>query len=492
MTTAQKHPGEAGDGTAESSDCSLNVPLQRRSFLRVGAFSTAATGLLTFGVTTSEGASAATPTKVAAIPATNAFDITSPAPSFGNVGSAPSKRHHPVSVDWISTFQSGHGFTVENAVMKDDSDHSALGDQSVQIATNSPMAYAQITKTGLVVNTSDRHIILWIRIENFGEQADATRVIGNRIAAIELLLGTPGFGSFFTLRTWINGESITPALNGEWFPLRFDWATYSTLTADSPPRNGLTDLRLRFITSTNVSAASNLVVNVGGIGTVPVDSTRFPNGVVSFTFDDAYADAYTQGKRILDKYGFAGTAYVISQHFGEVDRLTLGQARAMQEISGWEIGGHCLDVAAHDNRLASLSAADLEAEISGHKAWLRSNGFRGESFAYPGGVFTQQIVEVVGRYFSSARTTSSQPFHNHPERLDPYLLTHCDSSVAGEVSAIKQRLNEAKANNLWLILTHHRISSSVGLPPSEFESIVDHAASIGIAVRTVQDVVCGL
>ncbi|WP_461187571.1 polysaccharide deacetylase family protein [Arthrobacter sp. Z4-13] len=473
----------------QSSVPQFRTPLGRRGFFRVGAVSSALTGAW---IAARPDISAANAQELAAVE-TGLYEASQMGldGSFGSVGSGPSGLHYPVAVEWISTFQPGHRFQVSNATAKDDPANPAFGSQSLSLVASGPGVHAQITKTGLKLNTTLKHFVVWVRFEDFGNQSDATFLQGNKLGAIELLLGTPGFGRYYTLRTWISGESITPAINGEWFPLRFDWASYSTLETNSPPRDGLTDLRLRFIASANVSDSEKLVLNVGGIGLVPVAAHKYPHGVVSFTFDDCYVDAYSEGKRILDKYGYPGTAYVISDLFGQPGRLTIEQASAMQDLSNWEIGGHSMGRVAHDARLSNLDAATLDAELSAHKAWLRSHGFRGQSFAYPQGAFNRETIHMVRRYFSSARTTSSQPLHNHPERLDPYLLTHCDASVAGISAPVMQRLDEAKANHSWLILTHHRIHPSVGLSPTEFEKIVDHAASIGIAVRTVEDVVAG-
>lgn len=459
----------------------------RRTFMRASAITTTLTGLLAISGTNTSSAHAVPGgvEQAPAKPVPGSSDLNVPLSA-----SLTSRNvHKPSAVDWISTFQANHGFMVSNATLADDQEHVALGTQSVRLKATSPLTSAQITRNNLQINTTNKHIIAWLRFENFGDQLNATYLENNRVGAIELLLGTPGFASYHTLRTWISGESIVPALNGEWFPIRFDWAGYSTHTAGSPPRDGLTDLRLRFITSSNVSPTNTLEVNIGGIGLVDTAASLYPNGVVSFTFDDAYADAFTEGKRILDRYGFAGTAYVIAEVLGTPGRLTFNHARAMQDISGWEIGGHSQKLQTHDSSLAGLDLSTLDLELAAHKAWLRLNGFQGDSFAYPRGIFNLNVIDVVRRYFSSGRTTSSQPLHNHPERLDPYLLTHCDASVANLASSIKVRLDEAKANKTWLILTHHRISPLIGLPPSELEQIVEHAASIGIAVRTVQDVV---
>ena len=98
-------------------------------------------------------------------------------------------------------------------------------------------------------------------------------------------------------------------------------------------------------------------------------------------------------------------------------------------------------------------------------------------------------VDDLGPWVDSARSTKGQ-------RLETWfptdrMILHQRAVDSGVTAAtITALLDQAKANKEWVILTFHQVRASptLGTTQAVAQAIIDHAASIGIAVRPVVDV----
>jgi peptidoglycan/xylan/chitin deacetylase (PgdA/CDA1 family) len=128
-----------------------------------------------------------------------------------------------------------------------------------------------------------------------------------------------------------------------------------------------------------------------------------PDRPVVISFDDGFADFYSQAFPILDQYGFAATLYVVSgyvggrsqwlqaQGEGERPMLTWEQIFALDE-AGVEIGAH---TQTHP-QLDTLATSVARDQIQGSKLVLEQRlGKRVTSFAYPHGYYSPDIRRVV-------------------------------------------------------------------------------------------------
>lgn len=130
---------------------------------------------------------------------------------------------------------------------------------------------------------------------------------------------------------------------------------------------------------------------------------RLPERPVVLTFDDGFADFYTEGLPILREYGFAATLYVATafingtsrwlQREGETARpmLTWDQLSEIS-ASGIECGGH-----SHSHpQLDTLSQTEAYGEIVQSKRLLEQHLDQDvSSFAYPFGYHTDNIRRQV-------------------------------------------------------------------------------------------------
>jgi peptidoglycan/xylan/chitin deacetylase (PgdA/CDA1 family) len=113
--------------------------------------------------------------------------------------------------------------------------------------------------------------------------------------------------------------------------------------------------------------------------------SSLPSRPVVLTFDDGYADFFTEAVPVLQSHGFTATSFVISGRLGRGGFMTPSQVVAADAM-GFTIGAHTVDhlaLAAQPNARASWemkrSKRDLE-DLLGHPVI---------DFAYPYGSFNQ-------------------------------------------------------------------------------------------------------
>lgn len=132
--------------------------------------------------------------------------------------------------------------------------------------------------------------------------------------------------------------------------------------------------------------------------------------VASVTFDDAYRSVLDLAKPILDRYGFPGTVFVVtdwpgraqpmhwpgidgwlgSEHERELGALDWDELRALAD-AGWEIGSH---TCSHPH-LTRLDDARLASELRDSKALIaREVGGGCDSLAYPYGDMDARVLDA--------------------------------------------------------------------------------------------------
>jgi peptidoglycan/xylan/chitin deacetylase (PgdA/CDA1 family) len=139
------------------------------------------------------------------------------------------------------------------------------------------------------------------------------------------------------------------------------------------------------------------------------DQTTLPSKSVLLTFDDGYSDFYSAAFPVLKKENFNATAFIITDFLGDAKNqyMTWAQVKQLDSSGLITIGSHTLH---HVNVATSKNAV---AEIDDSKTMLTT--FLGHpitTFAYPGGSFNNQAVDLVDQAsYEMAFTT--QPGLNH-------------------------------------------------------------------------------
>jgi peptidoglycan/xylan/chitin deacetylase (PgdA/CDA1 family) len=144
------------------------------------------------------------------------------------------------------------------------------------------------------------------------------------------------------------------------------------------------------------------------------EGQTLPDRPVVLTFDDGYADLYTEAFPVLRKHHFKAVAYIVSGFVGRTGtNVTADQVREMDRY-GIEIGAHTVD---HVD--LTKAGGSLGFEVSGSKTALEAIvGHPVLDFCYPSGRFNPQVVQAVqAAGFESATTTESGAVHTINDRF---------------------------------------------------------------------------
>ena len=136
--------------------------------------------------------------------------------------------------------------------------------------------------------------------------------------------------------------------------------------------------------------------------------------IVILTFDDGKKGQYTNGKPILDKYGFKATFNLVCGNVEQGIQSDRGTHMNWEEIislhqAGHEIGFHTIN---HED-LSKLSEQALEFEVGRSRQCLLDRGIDVTSFSYPfnGGDDNETVINIVAKYYDRARTATGPLMH---------------------------------------------------------------------------------
>ena len=173
-------------------------------------------------------------------------------------------------------------------------------------------------------------------------------------------------------------------------------------------------------------------VNLGDLGSA---NTAVGKPIV-ITFDDGYADAYTNAKPTLERYGFRGTFYLITGLIGNPRYVSWDQARSLA-FSGHVLGSHTID---HPS-LAALGPVALRHQLAGSRVDIEINTGRAVTdLCYPSGFYSASAISVAREVgYRTATTTQggiwtagADPFQLPRVRISGGLTLAGFASLLGE------------------------------------------------------------
>jgi peptidoglycan/xylan/chitin deacetylase (PgdA/CDA1 family) len=139
-----------------------------------------------------------------------------------------------------------------------------------------------------------------------------------------------------------------------------------------------------------------------------------PRGAIALTFDDGYADNFSDALPILDRLGFKATFFVATGYLGTANTLERYRACCARDgMLDWdqvrelrarrhEVGGHGR---AH-RELGALSPGEAAAELEGCAADIASHtGERPRLFCYPRGSESPLVRELAAAHGFEAACT---------------------------------------------------------------------------------------
>jgi peptidoglycan/xylan/chitin deacetylase (PgdA/CDA1 family) len=133
------------------------------------------------------------------------------------------------------------------------------------------------------------------------------------------------------------------------------------------------------------------------------NSVNLPNRPVVLTFDDGFADFYTEALPILKRYGFVATLYITTGFIGGTSRWLYRLGEGERPMLTWdqisEIGASGMECGAHSNshpQLDTLLPAVAREEIISSKTVLEQHlGLEVSTFAYPYGFYSPAVRQLV-------------------------------------------------------------------------------------------------
>ena len=216
----------------------------------------------------------------------------------------------------------------------------------------------------------------------------------------------------------------------------------------------------------------------------------WPDGVVSFTFDDFPRSAFTAGGPILERHAARGTYYTALGRAGGSGEL--GPMLLPEDVRAAHEEGH--EVACHTFRHLNCSttpAATIIGDIDENAAALSEllGGFAAVNFAYPYGELSLSTKRALAPRFRTCRGIG-QGFNSGQCDLAELRATRIHAR-GYEAARFRQVIDRNRAAGGWLIFYTHDVAeapSRYGCTPAQLEAIVGYAAESG-AVLPVREVV---
>lgn len=316
----------------------------------------------------------------------------------------------------------------------------------------------------------------------------ADSVTLNRIVSVGIELSdwprSQGFGVTKTFTTPITGLS-TQTLKST------GWTAFSAKKSELGAFGGAT------WDSLSVGAIKITVTGSGGTPphSITFDSYRYNHQRMPrflMTFDDFYESVYTEAYAYMQPRGIVGTFYVAKNFVGEDGYITLAQLQEMY-ASGWTIANH----GESHVSWATLSDAQVTAELVGCKDWLVANGMPNGAVhhAYPYGVYTDAIIaDAQAAGMITARTCDTNfmmyPFGDWMKI--PYIGALQNTATFGAIKPYIDYIN--KYGMMGALLVHQIAETPEGLevPRAEFRAIIDYLAATKTQCATVDEAYHGL
>ncbi len=229
-----------------------------------------------------------------------------------------------------------------------------------------------------------------------------------------------------------------------------DWTAYSDYV--QIPANAKTMSVYQLITGVGWLATDDYSLQKTTI-------SGFNHPLVTLSFDDGWEDNVGNVLPVLNSSGFKANFYFCTQFIegngSDIPASPAGVA-AVKTIfnAGNEVGSHSVT----HPFLTTATGTNLNYELSHSKAYLESIVGPGniKSFATPYGAYNQTVLTAIKSYYQSHRTVDTG--YNLPDGFDPYRIKVQNMLVGTTLAEYQGWLNEAKKNNLWLVLVYHRIA----------------------------------
>jgi len=141
--------------------------------------------------------------------------------------------------------------------------------------------------------------------------------------------------------------------------------------------------------------------------------THVPEKSLVITFDDGWADNYTNVFPILKEYGLTATIFVITGFIGQSNYMDWAQLQKMSD-AGISMQSHTVN----HKPLAQLSTAEIKYELETSKKILENDlGKQVKFLSLPHGVFNDKVLKLAQEAGYQAVCTSEPGFSHEYKNL---------------------------------------------------------------------------
>ena len=216
--------------------------------------------------------------------------------------------------------------------------------------------------------------------------------------------------------------------------------------------------------------------------------------LVSFTFDDVPASAYTNGAAILEQHGVRGTFYVAAGMLGQMDKdwrvIDRDQVRALYD-RGHEIGCHTFSHVGVD----TLDARMLDEECRRNREVLREicPGLDLTNFCYPFGRISLPRKLQLDDRFDSCRGIYEGVNAGVVDLALLRVIELYDCTLTRD--KLDRVLRETRACNGWLIFYTHDVAeppSWIGASPRLLHETIDAVQTENIRCLPIREALAAI
>lgn len=415
------------------------------------------------------------------------------------------KRPRP-SASIVSTMQVGHGWTLPGSgVGQTDTTDFFLGTQSIKFVTGGTGASNNLVSPAAGFTTVDLDAvdpIVWVKVQDWSTCAHFYIKIGSTAG------GTTDLYQW-DLRGGVAQEWCIP---GVWVPVTL---TKSMATVVGTPNAAAIQWCSVRVIDTSAGAGQGCTVWFNGLG-FQTKQAVYPNGVISFSFDDGRASQYSVAKPIMDKYLYVGNAHPtwsdLRDFSGSSSYMTLAQLELMH-ADGWEVSCQAFNSVLFADPQPGLTATGSQADILSEQQAIADQGWTGYQIgSYPHGSFytnpsggpsggtstgdimarfREIMVAMRSIWPSSSTATAVQRMETLPP-ADPLRLRVGYVQNTTTLATVEAWVDACKADKAWLILVLHNIAAtapnSTDWLTADFTSLVDYIAAAGVSVVPMSQV----
>ena len=368
----------------------------------------------------------------------------------------------------ITQFQTGHGWVTAYGAgsppgttnLNDTTDHY-VGTQCASLTSNGQGAVQGVKHLALPsMDFTGKMLKFSVKLVNSANLATSN-------AGFLIYLGDTNIANYYVFTPW-NAQPQQAMADGIWYNITLPWFADPALygAVGTPNRAAITDICFRLKDSGTAGVPVTPVTAYIGQVSIASESAVYPNGVISFRFDDNHASTYSIVRPIFQPNNWQATCPVIVSAVGGLNCMTLAQMKEL-ELLYWDFCLHAYSTTVHNvaNGYTGSSALVVNNDMEMGIAWLKANGFSGfRHLAYPQGFFAlaagTNVLALASQKFLAASTISNATLESHPPcdplRLRAYNVTYPTSTLAG----VKLIVDRAVAAKVWLQLVFHEITTT--------------------------------